>query len=107
MQKLLCLFISLVITPALADDFSKSIANYDRCYVHQLDIFKRLCEPAEQVAIAIVNGCPEEMGDFIAAATKSMGPEKAHELGRQLSGKRQEQAIAALMRERLVNPCPQ
>lgn len=105
MRNLLCLVLLLVANPALADEFTESIKAFDRCYVGQLDLFRELCEPADQVAIAIVNGCPDEMGDFISAATRTMGPEKARELGGQLSQKRQEQAIAALMRQRLVHPC--
>ncbi|WP_027060537.1 hypothetical protein [Mesorhizobium loti] len=91
---------------ASSDDFSDSIKAFDRCYVQQLDMFRHLCDPADKVATNIVNGCPKEMRDFIDAASKTWGAPRAYELAAQLGKKRQDQAIAALMRERLQHPCP-
>ncbi|RWD50868.1 MAG: hypothetical protein EOS25_05030 [Mesorhizobium sp.] len=79
---------------------------FDQCYLQQLEVFKTSCESADQLAIAIVNGCPNEMADFRSAAIRTFGLDKANQFGTQYSQKRQEQAIASLMRARLKNPCP-
>jgi hypothetical protein len=86
--------------------FKKALSEYDACFVSQIEKFKSLCEPADQVSIAIVNGCPKEFRQFESATIRWLGADKGTELAAKLFPVRKDQAIAALMRERLKHPCP-
>lgn len=96
-------FFIATIPPAHADE--QRLAEYNRCYLEQLDLFKPLCEPVEMVAIAIVQGCPNEFTALREAMMRSVGYERGLGLADHMISIRKEQAIASLLRHRLQHPC--
>lgn len=100
------LFISLLLffsSPASAD-LSDYVKAYDTCLVERIGKFKNSCEPADQVAAAVVEGCSEQLRTLAFLITSMTNEDKAA-TAKTILESRKETVQSLLIEYRLDHPC--
>lgn len=85
--------------------FEDALKRYNSCFLVRLDRFKGSCEEIDAVAIAVVNGCRDEMNGLSSAAIRHFGVDGATKILNHTKAAREEDAVSAIVEHRLSHPC--
>lgn len=101
----LCLSPSATLAENGYEQFENALKRYNSCFLIRLDRFKGSCEQIDAIAIAVVDGCHDEMSGLTSAAVRHFGVDGATKILNHTKAARKENAVSAIVEHRLSHPC--